>query len=95
MEINEFIEQLKLPNQITNKALSNSEDEVIYDLLNSDIFSKIYSILDKSSLVDLDYDDLEITDTGSHMVYLSDDYDIILESNFDNDDYTLTIEKVK
>lgn len=95
MDIKEFIEQLKLPHQVTNNVTSESDTEVIYNLLNSDIFSKVYSILDRSELLDLDYDNIEINDLSTHMVYLSDDFDIILDADFENDDYNLIIERAE
>ena len=95
MDIKEFIEQLKLPHQVTNNVISESDTEIIYNLLNSDIFSKVYSILDRSELLDLDYDNIEINDLSTHMVYLSDDFDIILDADFENDDYNLIIERAE
>ena len=65
----------------------------VIDLKDSDTYSKVYTILDKSELVDLDIESINMNEEESTMVYLSYDYDITLGANFDENEYTLTIEE--
>ena len=71
------------------------EGKYVIDLGDSNAYSRIYTILDKSELTDLDVENISMTEEESTMVYLSDDYDITLSANFGDNKYTLTIEEAK
>ena len=91
MTINEFVKTLDIPNNILSNTTASSDTFVEYNLQSSDIFSKVYSKLDQNSNLDLDFDNMVIDGTKTHMVYMGDEYDVILESDFDEDEYTLII----
>lgn len=66
----------------------------VINLDNSNEYSKVYTILDKSSEVDLDTEEISLDVKNSLMVYLADDFDIKLTADFDADIYTVTFEEV-
>lgn len=88
MTIDELLVELKI-----NKEYEIKDDIYNIELKDSDEYAKIYSLLDKSDLTDLDNENTKISETESSMVYLTDDYDITLYSNFDTDEYLLKIQE--
>lgn len=72
-----------------------SEGKYVIDLGDSNAYSRVYTILDKSELVDLDVENMSMTEEESTMIYLSDNYDLTLGANFNDNKYTLTIEEAK
>lgn len=91
MTINEFVKTLDIPESVLSNSITQTDSYVEYDLSNSDTLSKVYSKLDKNSELDLDFDNMVIDGTKTHLVYLSDEYDVILESDFDKDEYRFVI----
>lgn len=91
MTINEFVKTLNLPDSILNNIVTQKNNYIEYDLQTSDILSKVYSAVDKNESLDLDFDNMVIDGTKTHMVYLGDDFDVILESDFDADEYRLIV----
>ena len=89
-KIKEFISQLG----ITQEGVEQ-EDKYIIDLGDSNAYSRVYTILDKSELVDLDIENISMDVEQSTMVYLSDDFDLTLNANFNENKYTLTIEEAE
>lgn len=86
----EFLNQLGI-------SLEGQEQDGKYviDLGDSNSYSKIYTILDKSELVDLDVENIMMDEHTSQMLYLSDDFDVTLEANLDDGVYKLVIEEAK
>ena len=70
-------------------------DKYVIDLGDSNAYSRVYTILDKSELVDLDVENISMTEEESTMIYLSDNYDLTLSANFNDNKYTLTIKEAK
>lgn len=60
---------------------------------NSNEYSKAYSILDKAENIDLDIENINISEHSSTMLYLSDEYDIVLQANFDDDKYKIIVKE--
>lgn len=89
-KIKEFLSQLG----ITQEGVEQ-ENKYIIDLGDSNAYSRVYTILDKSELVDLDIENISMDVEQSTMVYLSDDFDLTLNANFDENRYTLTIEEAE
>lgn len=93
MEMNKFVDFLtKLG--ISQEGVEQG-DKYVIDLGDSNTYSRVYTILDKSELVDLDVENISMTEEESTMIYLSDNYDLTLSANFENNKYTLTIEEAK
>ena len=67
----------------------------VIPLNNSNEYSRIYTILDKSDKCDLDGEEINLDVQQSLMVYLADEFDIKLQANFDTDDYSVSFEEVK
>lgn len=89
-KIKEFLSQLG----ITQEGVEQ-ENKYIIDLGDSNAYSRVYTILDKSELVDLDIENISMDVEQSTMVYLSDDFDLTLNANFNENRYTLTIEEAE
>lgn len=62
------------------------------ELVDSNEFSRMYSLLDKAENISFDYDVSATTEHTSYLLYLSDKYDISLIADFDTDTYVLTVE---
>lgn len=71
------------------------DNKYVINLANSNEYSKVYTILDKSELVDLDVDRINLDVSSTLLVYLADEFDIELKSDFDNDVYTVSFEDAK
>ena len=67
----------------------------VITLKDSNEYSRVYTILDKSNLCDLDTEEINLDVQHSLMVYLADNFDIILKANFDTNDYSVSFEEVK
>ena len=90
MSAEEFAKQLGI-----DKKGSYVDDVYVITLENSNDYSRVYTILDKSELCDLDVEEINLDVQNSLLVYLADDFDIILKANFDTDDYSVSFEEVK
>lgn len=66
----------------------------IIDLDNDTQFSKIYSKLEKSDLVEPNDDYQSINLSESNIEYYNKDYEITLYANFENDTYKVIVEEV-
>lgn len=86
------------PQEILNKlgidaeVIEEDSKQVAY-LEDSDEFAKAYTKFDKSDLVDLDPSSVISTEEKSVMIFISDDYDITLEGNYDTDEYKIIFEE--
>ena len=67
----------------------------IVDLGDSNAYSRAYTLLDNSELVDLDTESISMGVEYSSMTYLSDDYDITLKADFATNTYTIVVEEAK
>ena len=65
----------------------------IIPLMDSDEYSKIYTLLDKSDLVELDTSCTLVTDKVSELQYFNDEFVIKLDANFNDDFYRVVISK--
>ena len=68
-------------------------DKFVIPLMNSDEYSKIYTILDKSDLVDLDGSSTLVTEKVSELKYVGDEFTVKLDANFVDDFYRVVISK--
>lgn len=68
-------------------------NKYIVPLLDSDEYSKVYTILDKSDLVELDTSCTLVTDKVSELQYFNDDFVVKLDANFVDDLYRVVIFK--
>ena len=84
----EFAKQLGItePGELIN-------GKYIIPLMNSDEYSKVYTILDKSDLVDLDGTATLVTDKVSELKYVGDEFTVKLDANFTDDFYRVVITK--
>ena len=90
MNAQEFAKQLGI-----TKEGSYVDGVYVITLDSSNEYSKVYTILDKSDLCDLDVEEINLDVQNSLMVYLADEFDIKLQANFDNDVYSVSFEEVK
>lgn len=67
----------------------------IIELVDSNEFSRVYTLLDKSELLDIQEDATLLTDKVGELIYLSDDYDVKLVGNFVSDIYRVVITEGK
>ena len=67
----------------------------VVPLKDSNEYSRVYTILDKSDKCDLDTEEISLDTQHSLMVYLADEFDIKLQANFDTDSYSVSFEEVK
>ena len=75
-----------------NKQGVWSGDKYVINLEDSNEFSRLYTALDKCEDADLDIESMVMSDSSSIIVYLTDDLDITLKANFDEDKYYLILE---
>lgn len=82
----EFAKKLGIPypGEVVNNKL-------IIPLVDSDEYSKMYTLLDKSDMVDLDTSATLVTEKVSELLYLSDEYDVKLVANFSDNLYKIVI----
>lgn len=76
-----------------NKTPQENDDGYTVELDNSDEFAKVYSTLSKCENIDLV--NLKMDEQGTQASYMSDDYDIVLYSNYDDDKYELQFKEIK
>jgi hypothetical protein len=86
MEMKEFAEKLGIS---VDGVLEG--DKYIIELANSNDYSRVYTLLDNSELVDIDEDATLITDKVSELLFLGDEFDVKLVGNFVQDLYRIVI----
>lgn len=89
-KVKEFLKELG----INSEGLKLKDTEAVIHFSDSNAFSKAYTKLSNSDLVDLDIENVTVDEDGSHMLYMADDYDIYLDADYDTDNYTLTLQEV-
>lgn len=72
-----------------------SGESYIVVLDNSDEYSRMYTALDNFDGAFLDPEGMIMSDSTGLMTYLTDDFDITLRADFDNDKYYLVVEEAK
>ena len=92
----EYIKELGI-NKQANKSDNNS---YVVDILNSDEYGRIYSILDKaidSEELEMLEDNQVVTEQGSSLLYesTSEPYLLNLLADFDGDVYQLIINRIE
>lgn len=93
MTIEEIIKKLNLTEyEVENNSKDNS---YTIRLKDSNDYSKVYTILDKSDDFDLDVDKMLLNENVSEFIYLCDDYDVKLIANLSEDKYKVIIEEAK
>ena len=70
-------------------------NKLIIPLVNSDEYSKIYTLLDKSDLVELDTSCTLVTDKVSELQYFNDEFIVKLDANFTDDFYRVVISRAE
>ena len=65
----------------------------IIPLVDSDEYSRVYTLLDKSNLVDLDTDSTLVTDKVSELQYFGEGFTVKIDANFVDDIYRVVITK--
>ena len=68
-------------------------DKYVIDLADSNAYAKAFTVLEKSDKVDLDGDSTLVSPKVGELLFLSDDYDIRLVANYQEDIYKIIIEK--
>jgi hypothetical protein len=85
MYLEKFLEKLGI-SQVGHYTKTNT---YIIDIEDSDEYGKIYSLLDKSDEIEEDEDSSTITVHTSNLVFESDNYQLTLIADFDQDTYKL------
>lgn len=85
MYLEKFLEKLGIT-QVGHYTKTNT---YIIDIEDSDEYGKIYSVLDKSDEIEEDEDSSTITVHTSNLVFESDNYQLTLIADFDQDTYKL------
>ena len=68
-------------------------NKYIIPLTDSDEYSKVYTLLDKSELVDLDTSCTLVTDKVSELQYFNEEFVVKLDANFIDDLYRVVISR--
>ena len=69
--------------------------EFVADIMDSDEYDKIIYKLDKADGLELDEDSSTLTIHNATNIYESDKYIVVLNGDFDNDLYKLTVKEQK
>jgi hypothetical protein len=85
-ELKEFAKKLNI-----NLDGRMEGEKYIIDIANSDEYSRMYTLLDNSDLVDIDEDSTLLTDKVGELLFIGDDYDVKLVGNFSQDLYRIVI----
>lgn len=76
-----------------DKRPEEQDGKYVINLKDSDEFARVYSKLDLCK--DVDLENVDMDEHLSTAFYLSDDFDIELVGNFDEDVYTLTFKEAQ
>lgn len=89
--VEDFLDELK----ISLRGSRSSSGSYVIDIADSEEFAKIFSLLDKSDLVEEDGDQNIVTFHNTSQLFRGDDYDIVLLGDLDNDQYKMVISEVR
>lgn len=92
MEIEEYISSIG----VKETGFMSEDGSYVIDIIDSNKYGKIFSILDKSDDLDILEDNQVITEQGSSIMYesLSEPYLLNLIADFDGDVYQLIVTKI-
>lgn len=76
---------------ITQPGYYSSSDTYVIDFENADQYSKAFSKLDRSDLVEEIQDSSISNVTVSNVLYVNNDYSLNLIANFEDDEYKLVV----
>lgn len=74
-------------------SLQKSRSSYVLDINDSNEYGRIYSLLDKSDLVEEDSESSQVTLDYSSIQFFNKQYTIQLIANFKDDEYRLTIKE--
>jgi phage-related protein len=86
MEMKEFASKLGIDIEGTLEG-----EKYVIELANSNEYSRVYTLLDKSELVNIDEDSTLVTENVGELLFLGDEFDIKLVGNFAQDIYRIVI----
>jgi hypothetical protein len=86
MEMKEFAKQLGIDVEGTMEG-----SKYIIELSDSNEYSRVYTLLDNSDLVDVNEDATLLTDNVGELLFIGDDFDVKLVGNFNSDIYRVVI----
>lgn len=66
----------------------------IIEFEDSDEYSRAYTVLDSSNLVDLDEETVLVSENSSMLTYYATNYECTLIGNFDKDVYRLNVKEI-
>lgn len=92
MDVKNFLDQIGIHYQGTESR----ENTYVIDLLDSDDYGRVYSILENCDELEIMYDNQVITEQGSSLMYEADTEPYILNliADFDEDKYQLIVNKI-
>lgn len=76
---------------ITYSGSFENNDSYVIDLVDSNEYSKVYSILDKSDKVELDTETILVSDKLSEIIFRDDKYEVKLLANFVDNVYKVVV----
>lgn len=80
---------------LSNKEVKDNDNKVIVVLDSSDEYSRVYTALDKWEDATLDPEGMVMSVDTCIMTYLTDNLDITLRAELNNDKYFIVIEEAK
>ena len=86
MEMKEFAKKLGIDVEGTMEG-----SKYIIELSDSNEYSRVYTVLDGSDLVDVNEDATLLTDNVGELLFIGDDFDVKLVGNFNSDIYRVVI----
>jgi hypothetical protein len=86
MEMKEFAKKLGIDVEGTMEG-----SKYIIELSDSNEYSRVYTLLDGSDLVDVNEDATLLTDNVGELLFIGDDFDVKLVGNFNSDIYRVVI----
>ena len=92
MDVKNFLDQIGIHYQGTESR----EGAYVIDLLDSDDYGRVYSILENCDELEIMYDNQVITEQGSSLMYEADaePYILNLIADFDEDKYQLIVNRI-
>lgn len=95
MEVQEYLDSIGIHHQVVKGDDANS---YVVSLLDDNEFSKVFTILDKldnKGEIELREDNQVVTEQGSSLLYISDEFQLNLLADFEGNIYQLVITKLE
>jgi hypothetical protein len=86
MEMKEFVDKLGIGIEGTTEG-----DKYIIELSDSNEYSRMYTLLDSSDLVEIEEDATLLTDKVGELIFTGEFFDVKLVGNFSSDIYRIVI----